>query len=539
MHVRRSATFALGLLLLAVASALPLARLAQAANPPESDIPGIALPGTVVSGQLGGPIYDVVYRVQVPAGYVVVAGLSGSTGTDFDLYLFDSSATTIQGATGLLTKSIGAASSEAVSWPTRIGGTFYLDLNGASDVQGTYTLSVQVVPDSTPPSAVLLVAGGATRVSSPQVTLNLAGFDDLSGVPEMSLSYDGSSYLQPVPFVSQIEWTLSAGDGPKTIWVRVVNGVGLLSPPVSATVVLDTIGPTASVVTPADGSTVTTARPVISVQFNEPIVESSWKNLGLMVQAAQDGIVPGSYLWYPSIRTGTFTPSTDLVPGFIYFLTVADVRDLAGNRVSAPTWTLRYLRPASVTIAASPSIVVAGSSVTISGAVTLPAGETLQLETREGAAPAYTPVGPIASSGGHYTTGLTPAMNTYYRVGYPGSPTTIAASAEVRVLVRRAVAVLGTGSSTVRTAKAGRPVTISAQVTPAGVASVSFRLYRYNTSRGLYVYAGSFGRSTGADGKASLAWTPSAGRWYWRVSVPSTPEFANNLSSTYRYTVSP
>ena len=82
-------------------------------------------------------------------------------------------------------------------------------------------------------------------------------------------------------------------------------------------------------------------------------------------------------------------------------------------------------------------------------------------------------------------------------------------------------------------------MTITAQLSPAGVATVSFRLYRYNTSRRLYVYAGSFGRSTGTDGRASLSWTPKAGRWYWRVAAPSTTEFANNLSPTYRYTVSP
>jgi hypothetical protein len=538
MRIRRPAALAFLALCLLLPAALPGARVARAAAPPESDIPGIALQGTVVSGQLGGPIYDVVYRVQVPAGYVLVAGLSGTPGTDFDLYLFDSSAATIQGTTGLLTKSIGPASGEAISWPTRIGGTFYLDLNGATDVQGAYTLSVQVAPDPTPPTAVLVVAGGATRVGTPLVSLQVAGFDDLSGVTEMSLSPDGVNYLSPVPLESPLEWTLSPGDGMKTIWVRVINGVGLASAPVSASVVLDTAGPTATPVTPADGATVTTARPVISVQFSEPIVESTWKNLGLVVQAGQGGIVPGSYLWYPSIRTGTFTPSTDLVPGLIYFLTVADVQDLAGNRVTAPTWTLRYLRPASVTAVATPRVVVFGSSVKLGGSVTLPAGESLQLEAREGAATAYTPIGPVAPSAGGYTVALTPAMNTYYRVGFPGSPTTVAASAEVRVLVRRAVSLLGSGSSTARTAQAGRPVTITAQLTPGGVATVSFRLYRYNAAGGRYVYVGSFGRSTGTDGRASLTWTPSVGRWYWRVSVPSTPAFANNLSATYRYTVS-
>ncbi|MBF8290776.1 MAG: hypothetical protein HW391_1744 [Chloroflexi bacterium] len=538
MRIRRLAAPVLLSLALALPNAVLWTRTASAATPPESDIPGIALPGPVVNGQLGGPIYDVVYQVVVPAGYVIVAGLTGSAGTDFDLYLFDSSATTVLGTAGLLTKSIGPASSEAVSWPTRIGGTFYLDLNGASDVQGTYTLSVQVVPDSTPPSAVLLVAGGVTRVSTPQVSLQIAGFDDVSGVTEMSLSYDGVNYLPPVPLLTQFEWTLSAGDGLKRIWARVINGVGLYSPPVSASVYLDTTRPGVTAVTPVDGATVTTARPVISVQFDEAIVASTWANLGLVVQSAFGGIVPGTLVYYPSTRTGTFTPSVDLVPGYVYFLTIADVRDVAGNRVTASSWTLKYLRPASVAAVATPSVVVFGASVTVGGAVTLPAGESLQLDVREGGATAYAPVGPILPSGSGYSVTLTPAMNTYYRVNYPGSPTTIAASAEVRVLVRRGVAVLGSASSVVRTATAGRPVAITAQVTPAGVAAVSFRLYRYDVSRGKYVYAGSFGRSTGTDGRATLNWTPSAGRWYWRVSVPSTPQYANNLSATYRYTVS-
>jgi hypothetical protein len=540
MKVRRLVAPALLSLALALPGALSWTRAVRAATPPESDIPGIALPGAVVSGQLGGPIYDVVYRVIVPAGYVLVAGLTGTAGTDFDLYLFYSGATTVVGTTGLLTKSTGPASSEAISWPTRIGGTFYLDLNGATDTQGTYTLSVQVVPDPSPPDASLFVAGGVTRVSTPSVTLLLGGFDDLSGVTEMSLSNDGVNYLPSVPWQAQFAWTLAPGDGPKTIWARVINGVGLVSAPVSVSVLLDGAAPTIVRTTPTDGATVATARPTISVVFSEPMEDASWSSLGLIVQSAFGGIVPGVYAYYPSIRTGTFSPSVDLAPGYVYFSTVGDVRDLAGNQViGARSWTLKYLLPASVAVMASSRVVVVGSSVTLTGTASIPVGESLQLETKQGGALEYTPVGPIVPSGGSYSITLTPSMNTYYRVNYPSSATASSASAEVRVLVRRGVSLLGAGASTTRIAKVGRPVTITAQVTPAGVATVSFRLYRYDASRGRYVYAGSFGRSTGLDGRASLTWTPpSMGRWYWRVAVPSTVEFANNISAVFRYTVS-
>jgi hypothetical protein len=539
MRLHRLAGPVLLSLVLTFASALPSASGARAATPPESDIPGIALPGPVTSGRLGGPIYDVVYHVDVPAGYVLVAGLTGTAGTDFDLYLFDASATSVLAPMGLLTKSIGAASTEQVSWPTRIGGTFYLDLNGATDVEGTYRLSVQVVPDSTPPTVSLLVAGGATRVSTPQVTLQLAGFDDLSGVTEMSLSYDGLNYLPAEPLRSQFEWTLSAGDGPKTIWVRVVNGVGLVSTPASVTVELDTAGPTVIAVTPADGSTVTAARPTISVKFSEAVGVASWSNLGLVVQAASGGILPGTYLYYPSTRTGTFAPSADFAPGYVYLVTIGDVRDLAGNRVLGGSWTLKRLLPASVTIAATPRVVVVGSSVRLAGSATIPAGESLALDAREGGATEYASIRSIVPSAGRYGLTLTPARNTWYRVGYAGSATTQAASASVQVLVRRKVALLGSGSATTRTAVAGRPVTLTAQVGPAGAAPVSFQLYRYDARRGAYVPARSFGRTTDLLGRARLTWTPSAGRFAWRVAVSSTVDYANSLSSLYRWSVSP
>lgn len=43
---------------------------------------------------------------------------------------------------------------------------------------------------------------------------------------------------------------------------------------------------------------------------------------------------------------------------------------------------------------------------------------------------------------------------------------------------------------------------------------------------------------TDANGRGTLAWTALAGRYYWRVSVLPSPEFANGTSPAYRWTVS-
>jgi hypothetical protein len=82
----------------------------------------------------------------------------------------------------------------------------------------------------------------------------------------------------------------------------------------------------------------------------------------------------------------------------------------------------------------------------------------------------------------------------------------------------------------VRIVAAVRPVT--------PVACVSFRLYRYDTVRRQWVYAGSRGRTSDAAGRVSLTWTPSSpGAYYWRVAVAATVDHAANVSAVYRWSV--
>src|SRR5664280_1966431 len=92
----------LSIVLLAGASLIGAPGAAAVAADQTSDIPGTPLPGMVTSGSLGGPIYDVAFSVQVPAGSVIVVSLTGTAGTDFDLYLYDAIATTVRSTTGLV-----------------------------------------------------------------------------------------------------------------------------------------------------------------------------------------------------------------------------------------------------------------------------------------------------------------------------------------------------------------------------------------------------------------------------------------------------
>ena len=499
-----------------------------------TDIPGTPLPGAIVSGKLGGPIYDVVYQLTVQPGRIILVSLTGNSGTDFDLYLFDSTATTVTSTVGLVAKSVGPTSTESLSIPSRVGGTYYLDLNGASDAEGTFRLVVQQVLDNTPPAAVLTLEGGRSATNGLTVPVQIQSAPSLSGVVAMSFSEDGIGWTDWTPFLAQSTWTFQPGDGPRTLWARVKSGVGLVSPPVSATITIDTVAPQAVEVLPSPGGQLVGPRPTIAVRFSEPMDPASWPGAGMIVQAADGSLVSGAYTYVPSTQTGLFVPSAPLVPGVLYAATLGTVADIAGN-VATPvgSWVFTDVSATSITLAGTPSTVSAGASTrftaTLNGA---PSPATVEILSRPAGAADFTSIASISLANGQASFSAAPALTTTYRLSYAGTSSVGASSADALISVRR-----GVKTSAPASAVAGRVTRVTAAVSPAGGVGVSFRLYRYDPVRRTYVYAGSWGRSTSASGVAVFNWTPRSGTYQWRVVVAGTPSYATNMSFAARVVV--
>lgn len=95
-------------------------------------------------------------------------------------------------------------------------------------------------PDSTPPTGSLVINGGAASTSQPAATLTLAAQDDASGVAQMRFSNDGMAFSAPTAFATSAPWTLSVGDGAKTVFAQFRDGAGNWSAPVSANITLAT-----------------------------------------------------------------------------------------------------------------------------------------------------------------------------------------------------------------------------------------------------------------------------------------------------------
>ncbi len=155
--------------------------------------------------------------------------------------LSNSSATT----GGVLTTGTTFSYMPSVPWVLPVGDglkTVYVQWRDAAGnwsgvVNDTITL------DETAPTGTVSINNGAAATTTRNVNLNLTASDGAgaSGVSSVLISnstdFTGAT---PVAFAASVPWTLSAGDGTKTVYVKFVDAVGNTSAaPVTDTINLD------------------------------------------------------------------------------------------------------------------------------------------------------------------------------------------------------------------------------------------------------------------------------------------------------------
>jgi|GEM_PF-1795737 Kelch motif. len=93
--------------------------------------------------------------------------------------------------------------------------------------------------DTDLPTGTITINGGALVSTALEVTLGILGQDATSGVGQISLSNDGQTWEPWQRYSESLEWKLSPGDGPKTVYVRFKDYAGNVSAPVSRSIRLD------------------------------------------------------------------------------------------------------------------------------------------------------------------------------------------------------------------------------------------------------------------------------------------------------------
>lgn len=522
-----------------VAAAVPAATRATTVA---QDIPGTVLVGPIATGVLGGDAYDAVYAVDVPQGSVILVDLTGSPNTDFDLYLYDSSATTVLPPyRGLVAQSTSSTSDEHISYPTDVGGRFYIDLNSSSAALGTYTLTFSALIDTTLPiiSAVAL-DGGRPATNHSSAALTVSASDDISGIAKLAVSSDGVSYSDWQAFAASVTVALPPGDGPKSVWVKVRNGAGLASAPAVAQITVDTLAPSVVSIAPAAGSKVSGLRPKVVVRFTERMWPASWTH-GIVMQRLDGSRVAGSGTLDSTGTVGTWVPSADLAAGVPVSVGLGSVTDVAGNGIAAsPSWALTPYRAASITLAASTKKVIYGSRVTFTGRyVGSSAVGSVVLSARPAGVATYGAIGSAAlGTGGAYTTKPGPLRNTSYRVSVGEVGGYIGVGASVTIAVAPRIAVSGTAPGVLRSGRIGRNISVAASISPSWVSfAVSMRIEKRDPRTGKWSLFATRSRPS-SGGTVSLIWsTPVAGTYRAWLTTPKTTDYVPGASAIYTWRV--
>ncbi|MDI6916985.1 MAG: PKD domain-containing protein, partial [Thermoplasmatales archaeon] len=102
-----------------------------------------------------------------------------------------------------------------------------------------------VIPDTTPPSNLSIsIAAGAEYTTSSTVTLTLSAVDAVSMMISNDVYFSGATWKS---YNTSETWTLSAGDGTKTVYFKCKDAAGNVADPVSDAILLDTTPPTATI----------------------------------------------------------------------------------------------------------------------------------------------------------------------------------------------------------------------------------------------------------------------------------------------------
>lgn len=156
------------------------------------------------------------------------------------------------------------ASPYSITWntTTAVNGSHTLTAV-ARDAAGNITTSAarpvtvsNTTSDTTPPTGSITINAGASATKTTAVTLTLSATDNSGAVAQMQCSNDGTTFSTPEAYATTKTWTLTSGEGTKTVWAKFKDAAGNWSAAVSDTIVLDTTAPTLTITSPANGSVV-------------------------------------------------------------------------------------------------------------------------------------------------------------------------------------------------------------------------------------------------------------------------------------------
>ena len=123
--------------------------------------------------------------------------------------------------------------------------TVYVQVKDVQEVE-SQPCTDSIILDTEPPTGAIIINAGDAYATSFNVTLALTAEDTLSGLTDMAFR-ENAGWTEWEPFANTRNWTLSSGDGDKSVGVRFRDAAGNYSVTASDLITVDTSPPVGSI----------------------------------------------------------------------------------------------------------------------------------------------------------------------------------------------------------------------------------------------------------------------------------------------------
>jgi hypothetical protein len=185
------------------------------------------------------------------------------------------------------------------------------------------------------PTGSIVINGGETYAASPSVTLTLTYSGESTAVSQVRYSNDGTWDTEQweSPSSSKV-WSLSQGDGAKTVYYQVSNVLGMVSPTYSDSIILDTTVPYGSIIISGGDASTTSTSVTLTLTFTD-VTSGVYQ-----VRYSNDGIWD-TETWESSSATKSWTLTSGDGTKTVYY----QIRDNTGLLSSTYSDTISLMSP--------------------------------------------------------------------------------------------------------------------------------------------------------------------------------------------------
>ncbi len=242
-------------------------------------------------------------------------------------------------------------------------------------VNGTVDLGPYEVQDTTAPTGAIAISNNATYATNPVVTLTLSASDNLSAPAIIDMLVSNYADLSGggwEDLAATKAWTLTAGDGSKTVYVRYRDATGNLSGIYSDAILLDSVKPVVTIqsVAGSGGTDSNGADGFAAVTNTNPTVVWYGNDLGSYALKKGASCATGTALsgtWNGFATTTTLNLSSLTEgPNTVWVC----LTDAAGNTGAASASVTKDSTPPTVTLTTPTNGSVIGGTPTFSGTAT-------------------------------------------------------------------------------------------------------------------------------------------------------------------------